>query len=36
MFSKFISLGDKIELQAADQALEEQTASAGKVYMSEV
>lgn len=36
MFSKFISLGDKIELQAADQETDGQTGSAGKVYMSEV
>lgn len=36
MFSKFVSVGDKIELQTANQGLEEQTASAGKVYMSEV
>lgn len=36
MFSKFISLGDRIDLQNADQALEEQTGSARKTYVSEV
>lgn len=36
MFSKFITLGDKIELQSTDQGMDDQTASAGKVYMSEV
>lgn len=36
MFSKFISLGDKIDLQAADQGVDEQTGNIGKTYGSEV
>lgn len=36
MFSKFISLGDKIDLQAADQNMDEQTGNLGKTYGSEV
>ena len=36
MFSKFISIGDKIELQAVSREDEEKPESPAKVYHSEV